>query len=157
MTDARVVVRHDVLRVVVRTPGSAAELPEAPPAGAVVGKYGLQVNPDGTRVWFPLEGGAELTLQAFAASSAGVLVGEMTPYTQPSGDFIVRIITTAAAPRQGFIVPPNRRLLAFVRVRDAFDMTARFEVDAGNPRRYVINADQRAVRALYWVRTEATI
>ena len=92
-----------------------------------------------------------LTLEAFRATDAGVQVGDARSFQSVNGDFLVVLELTDAAPRVGFLLPVGRTLGSVW--QSSVDITADFDVDADNPRRYVLNFDYGAGGNTLLVRT----
>ena len=102
-------------------------------------------------------GAALDTMQGFVANEAGAQVGSTTPFKSANDEHRMRVVTTDAAPRAGFILPDGKRLVR-VESTNGSDRSAEFiQPDAVNaPRRWLQDADDRRRVGIItrWIKTE---
>ena len=92
------------------------------------------------------------TLEAFIAAADGMRVGDAAAY-ESVADFDIYLTPTSAAPRPGFTLPVGRTRIAVFAGPN--DVTALFNVDSNNPRRYVANTDFPPGPTQFRIRTRA--
>lgn len=96
---------------------------------------------------------ALLEMQTFAATSDGVQVGDATTWKSATGDFDAVWYLTEAAPRNGFTLPPGRRLTAIY--WDGIESSDLYE--SSDSRRYVANDDGGEGSVQHLIRTAPVV